>query len=680
MFNNARLHAAAMAFILLMTIPSISGVDQSISDKAGDGITVTPDGRVWTSVIPEQVSRPAPSNLPWWEITTRDSNRNRIVDSLESLPDGKDVPLIISYSRDITEEDLDALKEIGIEGGYVVKAIDAISVGMRKVGMITQILELDGVIMIERSGMVHLYSDVATRALKARGSDEYSPNAAWELTNVTGYGINIAVTDTGIDDMHPSLEYKQIAGYDAVTPEARTDGQDDPDDRNGHGTSCSGMATGTSKGDPELAYMGSAPEATLVDVQIGTDIGAGPFENYLLPTTYYDSALQGMEWVRDNADTEWSWVEPEHYGIDIQSLSWGITSHENGGSDGSDPFSRLIDEVVAAGVVCVGAAGNDGPNNDGFSGMSATSEGIVVGATDDDNTIDRSDDVIAGYSSRGPRRDDGDGYPYDELKPDVSAPGTDIWNTDPCTTSEGCYGDAEGNGYQGRGSGTSYATPAVAGVTALLLDVNGNFTPALVKGILHQTSERMEPASAPDLDPFWNRDHGWGMVDAYEAVKLALDLYEYDLDAIDVELQSHIMNITMDESGVVVIEGLAWAKIGTVDHVEVNINGKKWVEVEYIQDIDGIDTGEYIEWRYEVEPNKLKFTGNHTIHVRAVSDDMHSMPDTDEFYAERKGGKKSDDSTNIPYGLIGAIGLISIIALVYVSKKAAPSKKDQESL
>jgi len=491
------------------------------------------------------------------------------------------VPIIISYSRPVLETDLDALKELGIEGGYVVAPIDAVSIGLTDASLIPYLVGLDGVIMIERSDLVHLYSDVATRALKARGSDEYSPYSAWELTNVTGYGINVAVVDTGIDDGHPSLENKRVAGYDAVTPEANTDGTDNPDDRNGHGTSCSGMATGTSKGDPDLAYMGTAPGAGLIDVQIGTDIGAGPFENYLLPTTYYDSALRGIEWVMNNHDTEWSWVEEEHYGIDVMSLSWGITSHENGGSDGSDPFSRLIDEVVGVGVVCVGAAGNDGPSNDGFSGMSASSEAIIIGATDDINTIDRTDDIVAGYSSRGPRRDDNDGYPYDELKPDVSAPGTDIWNTDPCTTSGLCYGDSEGRGYEARGSGTSYATPAVAGVVALVLDANPDLTPAQVKGILHLTSERRGPASAPDLDPFWNRDFGYGMVDAYEAVKLAMELAGQDLDAIDVELQAHIMNITETRSGGVVVEGLAWAKVDTVDSVEISIDGKEWVEAEY---------------------------------------------------------------------------------------------------
>lgn len=685
--GNARLNAIIVAVLMILTIPTIAGMDlNQVGSEAqfgnGDGDPSGPvvsDDRVWVSEIPEQTPRPAPTDRPWWEITSRDSNRNRIIDSLESVDgENEEIPIILSYSRPVTDEDLEALRKLGVPGGYIVTAIDAISIGLTNPILIPQLASLDGVIMVETSGLVHLFSDVATRAIKARGSEEYSPESAWELTNVTGYGINVAVTDTGIDDGHPSLAGKRVAGYDAVTPESNTDGTTNPDDRNGHGTSCSGMATGTSAGDAELRYMGAAPGAGLVDVQIGTDVGAGPFENYLLPTTYYDSALRGIEWVKDNADTEWSWVEPEHYGIDIQSLSWGIFSHENGGSDGSDPFSRLIDEVVGVGVVSVGAAGNDGPSNDGFSGMSASSEAIIIGATDDHNTINRTDDTIASYSSRGPRKSDNDGYPYDELKPDVSAPGTNIWNTDPCTTSEGCYGDAEDGGYEARGSGTSYATPAVAGVVALILHANPDLTPAQVKGILHQTSERRGPASAPDLDPFWNRDFGYGMVDAYEAVKVAMELVDQDLDAVDVELQAHVTNVSEATSGGALIEGLAWAKVGTVDSVEISIDGKDWIEVEYLDPngTGGAETGEFINWRFEVKSSHLSWSGEHMVHVRAVSGTSNSIPDSGSFSGKMAdGGDDGIGGTTI--ALISALALIIILALVLFVLKGKSEEPDE---
>ena len=113
----------------------------------------------------------------------------------------------------------------------------------------------------------------------------------------------------------------------------------------------------------------------------------------------------------------------------------------------------------------------------GFSGMGSSSLAITVGSTDDQNTIERSDDTIAGYSSRGPRRDNGDNNPVNELKPDVTAPGSNIIQAEGCVSSGGCNNnipgqDASSNSYTGRGSGTSYATPAVTGVIALMIEAN----------------------------------------------------------------------------------------------------------------------------------------------------------------------------------------------------------------
>lgn len=683
--KHARIHTIIVALILVMTVPSLAGIEMAVAGNGSDTLESGTDGSKqtnyqpldtpWSYEIPIQIPRSSPSQSPWWVITSRDMDRNGIVDSLET---GNDVvPVIVSYSRTPKGSDLSALEELGILGGYVIETIDAVSIGIINPLQYPIIASLPDVVMVEPIGKLIYFSDVATRNLKARGSAEYSPYSAWEYTDVSGSGINIAVVDTGIDDGHPSLEGKRVAGYDAVTPESNTDGTTNPDDRNGHGTSCSGMATGTSAGDPELRYMGSAPNASLIDVQIGTDIGAGPFENYLLPTTYYDSALRGLEWVRDNADTEWGWVGPDLWGVDVMSLSWGITSHENGGSDGSDPFSRLIDELVDAGIVCVGAAGNDGPSNDGLSGMSASSKSIIVGATNDLNTIDRGDDIIASYSSRGPRKDNGDGYPYDELKPDVSAPGTNINNCEPATWPD--YGDAEGNGYEGRGSGTSYATPAVAGVTALLLDVNGNLTPALVKEILHLTSERRGPATLPELDPFWNRDFGYGIVDAYEAVKTATELDPDELDSIDIELQAHFTNVTESPKGNATLEGLAWAKVGSIDRVEVSINGGPWKEVIYQEALNGsLGAGEYINWKFEVKQSYFGSTGNHTARVRAVSKETYSLSDSVIFH-----GKEEDDDDWIgtfEIALISTLMLIAILAVAVLAlrKNVTPDEPDQD--
>ena len=262
--------------------------------------------------------------------------------------------------------------------------------------------------------------------VKARNSSVY-PNGA--DFGVTGK-VNIAMVDTGVDNEHPGLAGKFVAGYIRYVTCTQTcwcilagagarqdDGSFDPDDGNQHGTACIGMssAAGLEADGSQSEFYGSAPESSLIDVRIGTDVGAGPFENYLVEQEAYESAMNGLQWIIDNKDTAWEGVDESLHGIDIISLSWGITSHEDGGSDGTDMHSMILDVAMEEGVVVSVAAGNDGPSNDGLSGMGSSSLSITVGASDDGNTVDRSDDTVASYSSRGPRKDNGDSNPLDEL-------------------------------------------------------------------------------------------------------------------------------------------------------------------------------------------------------------------------------------------------------------------------
>ena len=449
------------------------------------------------------------------------------------------------------------------------------------------------------------------------------------------------MVDTGVDNEHPGLNTKFVAGYDAVCfvhsdPQCilaggrEDDGSFDPDDGNQHGTACMGMAsaTGIEADGSQSEFYGSAPDAGLVDVRIGTDVGAGPFENYLLEQEFYESAMNGLQWIIDHRDDAWPGVEEESHGIDIISLSWGITSHENGGSDGTDMHSRILDEAMELGVAVSNAAGNDGEDNDGLSGMSASSLSITVASTDDQNTVNRSDDTIAGYSSRGPRKDNGDGNPVNELIPEISAPGTNIIQAEGCVSSGGCNnflgGDASQNTYTGRGSGTSYAAPAVTGIVALIWEANENLTPLQIKEILKHTSELRGEASAPEVDPYWNREFGYGMVDALAVVELAIFLRESgQTPLIDPTLQSHRLNLSSD--GKINMTGHAWGQAGSIDRVEYRIDGGEWMETTYSATPSEIGALSPFEWHILLDPKKLS-SGNHTVEVHAVTGAMHSLP------------------------------------------------------
>ncbi|MEC8242756.1 MAG: S8 family serine peptidase, partial [Candidatus Thermoplasmatota archaeon] len=402
---------------------------------------------------------------------------------------------------------------------------------------------------------------------------------------------------------------------------------------NQHGTACIGMssATGIDADGSQSEFYGSAPGSSLVDVRIGTDAGAGPFENYILEQEFYESAMNGIQWIIDNKDTAWAGVDESLHGIDIISLSWGITSHEGGGSDGTDMHSMILDAAMEEGVVVSVAAGNDGPNNDGLSGMGSSDLSITVGATDDGNTVSRDDDTIASYSSRGPRRDNGDGNPLNELKPEITAPGTNIIQAEGCVTSGGCNnflgGDASSNTYTSRGSGTSYATPSVSGILALMIEANEDLSPFEMKEILKFTAERKGEPTQPEVDPYWNRDFGWGLVDAYEAVKLSLELKNQNLTgSIDVHTQIHLDSITVDnQSGLTIYNGIAWSQTGSVNSVEYRINGGDWSSVAFEATNGSLDTLERFDWSIALDTDKLP-SGNNTLEFRGLSDDGQSLP------------------------------------------------------
>ncbi len=669
--NHSRV-APTLVFLLLSSLGgSIHSLDSQVEVEP-----IGPDGLQLIEVEQTMVA-PAQSDIwwdpdvDWWKVSSLDQDRNGIHDSLQ-IANGP-VNVGLSYSREVTQKDRESIKSMGLDVHLELEVVDALLLGDVDASRVWDLAKLDGVVMVERYGSLVFFGDIQTPAVKARNSSEY-PSGAWEL-GVSGFGVNIAMVDTGVDNEHPGLVGKFVAGYDAVCymhsdPQCVLAGgrQDDgsfyPDDGNQHGTACMGMAssTGMDADGTQSEYYGSAPEAGLVDVRIGTDVGAGPFENYLIEQEFYESAMNGLQWIIDHKDDPWTGLDEEWHGIDIISLSWGITSHEDGGSDGTDMHSRILDEAMLAGVVVSNAAGNSGEDNDGLSGMSASSLSITVAATDDQNTVNRSDDTIAGYSSRGPRKDNGDGNPVDELIPEISAPGSNIVQAEGCVSSDGCSnflgGDASQNSYTGRGSGTSYATPAVSGVIALVLEANSNLTPLQIKEVLKHTSELRGEPSAPDVDPYWNREFWYGMVDAQQAVELAIFLRESgQTSAIDHTLQSHGLNMSQD--GMINITGHAWGQSGSVDRVEFRIDGGEWNEATYSATPSEIGALTPFLWHVLLDPSKLPM-GGHVVEIHATSGNMHSLP---VFYGVNGTGSQTSDS-NIP---LSAIVLVSLVFLAWCS-------------
>ncbi|UCH88374.1 MAG: S8 family serine peptidase, partial [Thermoplasmata archaeon] len=358
--------------------------------------------------------------------------------------------------------------------------IDTVCASSVPLKTIKEMTRLPNVVMVELQPELRSYLDTSSPAVRSRASNKYSPYSAMDL-GYSGRDVVIAIIDTGVDDtIHQSLRGKFVGGADlaGVVMINNTN----PDDDFGHGTHVAGIAMGD--GGTDGTYMGTAPNASLVDVRIGLGVGG--------------DLMQGMEWVMDNKESK---------NISIVSISVG----SQGNSDGTDALSRDANTAVDMGMVVLSSAGNDGQNY--LSAPAAADKVLAVAASNDQSTINRDDDYIAGFSNYGPRRDDGDTDKIDELKPEITGHGVNIMA--PMHNTRDSYIAF---------SGTSMSCPMVAGVAALMLEANPDLTPADVRQILLESAEARGSPSYSDLSSKYNIRYGFGIVDAYGAVKRAANL------------------------------------------------------------------------------------------------------------------------------------------------------------
>ena len=253
--------------------------------------------------------------------------------------------------------------------------------------------------------------------------------------------------------------------------------------------------------------------AYLVDVKVLTDTGGGGRD----PGENSQYSANGIQWVINNKDTDWGNNDSSR-GIDIASMSFGSLgtplNPDDEGDNGSAAEARLVNDARDAGIVCVVAMGNDGSKR--VPSPASADGAISIGAADDRNSVNRTDDIMASYSNWGPRLDDGDDDEWDELKPDVSAFGTGITSAS-AATGPSFPGQPErplaDNEYESK-DGTSMATPLVSGIVASLLQADDTLSPEDIRNILRNSSEARGSASEPDVSNRWNEKWGFGLVDA----------------------------------------------------------------------------------------------------------------------------------------------------------------------
>nr|WP_313897757.1 S8 family serine peptidase [Bacillus litorisediminis] len=303
--------------------------------------------------------------------------------------------------------------------------------------------------------------------------------AVWNM-GIDGTGVVVASIDTGVQWDHPALVEK-YRGYDPANPTQpnheynwfdATAGQTVPYDDQGHGTHVTGTMVGS---EPDGSnQIGVAPGAKWIAVKAFTAAGGTDVD-----------LLEAGEWILAPKDAAGN-PHPE-MAPDVVNNSWG-------GGPGLDEWYRpMVQAWRAADIFPEFSAGNTTIFNPGGPGSVATPanypESFATGATDSQNRL-------ASFSLEGPS-------PYDEIKPEVTAPGVNIRSSVP------------GGAYEGGWNGTSMAGPHVSAVVALLKQVDASLTVDEIEQILLNTATPLTDSEYPQSP---NNGYGYGLVSAFDAV------------------------------------------------------------------------------------------------------------------------------------------------------------------
>ncbi|MFG2455485.1 S8 family peptidase [Streptomyces sp. NPDC048523] len=253
---------------------------------------------------------------------------------------------------------------------------------------------------------------------------------AW-AAGYDGKGVKVAVLDTGVDTTHPDLA-------SVVTESKDFSGTGSTDDRSGHGTHVAATVAGSGARSGGL-YRGVAPGAEILNAKVLDDSGEGSAS----------SIIAGLEWAAA-------------HGAKVANLSLGQSD-----TPGNDSVETAVNALSrSTGMLTVAAAGNEGPGPRTLSSPGTAESALAVGAVD-------GKDRIADFSSTGPTADSA-------LKPDLTAPGVDIVSA---KAAHGELGDPAADGYVSM-SGTSMATPHVAGAAAILAQRHPEWTGERIKQAL----------------------------------------------------------------------------------------------------------------------------------------------------------------------------------------------------
>jgi subtilisin family serine protease len=320
----------------------------------------------------------------------------------------------------------------------------------------------------------------------------------WRTLGITGRGIVVGTSDSGVDGTHPALRNGFRGDDDSwFDPwnNTRT-----PTDHGGHGTHTIGSAVGRAP-DGAIPGLESADVPTRTPAAVGVApgaqwVGCVNLDRNLGNPAYYLDCMQFMLAPFPYGGNPWRDGRPGR-APHVLTNSWGCPGAEGCDTGVLRPATAAL---AAAGIFFVAAAGNEGPRCGSVNDPPAPYADVLsVGAVDRQGRV-------TDFSSRGPA-------PDGTTKPDVAAPGADVLSALPGDT----YGTLDG---------TSMATPHVAGVVALMWSANPRLVGDVVttRRILLDTAKPPLPSFGEGGDDACGSPanvYGAGVVDALAAVQAA---------------------------------------------------------------------------------------------------------------------------------------------------------------
>jgi subtilisin len=390
-----------------------------------------------------QISSHAPDTLPLISDYT-DFPSNFLLDSDAEV--GKEIPnqFIVVLKEDNTalSEILSTISEnIEFQGVEVLQVyeevLSGIAIKVPNEQVIESIENLPMVDYVENDIIAEAFDQTISTGINRIDADMSSANPRDGNRNIH---IDIAIIDSGIDLKHSDLNvYHQKSFVNSNTGLSSFFGMrataPTGDDDNGHGTHVAGIAAAK---DNSMGSVGVAPGAKLWAIKVLDNNGTGPLS----------TIIKGIDYITKYSDE-----------IEVANLSLGCECK-------SSAFDTAINNSVKTGIVFVVAAGNAGKdamntspsNNPNVISVSAVADSDGKCGGQGSNTGYGPDDSLATFSNYG-------------SVIDIAAPGAKIYST------------YKGNTYATM-SGTSMASPHVAGAAALYLAINPDASPSMVKSAL----------------------------------------------------------------------------------------------------------------------------------------------------------------------------------------------------